>query len=93
MNTEGKLYYASSLDDWIPTTYVDFIKVTLPLPDDFTYVEISAGEEVVHPTEELIELLRNGDMQDWNPYNTSITFANGAPIRILHSGYPSGPDT
>ncbi len=90
---EDGLYYAVSQEDWIPTTYLDWCQVNLPLPENFTYVEISAGEEVVHPTEELIELLRNGDMDSWNPYNTRIEFAGSEPVRILHSGYPDGPDT
>ena len=91
-DTEGKMYYATSLEDWVPTTLLGGVKVQLPLPENFTYVTISAGEEVVQSIEDLLELLRNGDMQDWSPYNTSITFENGLPVRILHSGYPSGPD-
>ena len=90
---EGTLYYAVAPGDWVPTTFLVNTKVTLPLPENFRYVQISAGEEVTHPTEELIELLRNGELQGWSPYNTSITFKNGAPAEILHSGYPSGPDT
>ncbi len=91
-DAESGLYYATSMGDWVPTTYLDCFRVNLPLPENFTYVEISAGEEIVRPTEELIELLRSGNMDGWNPYNTSIDFADDVPVQILHSGYPAGPD-
>ena len=83
---------ASSMEDWVPVTLLTSVRIRLPLPENFTYTTISAGEEIPHSAEEFLELLRNGEAGTWSPYNTSITFENGQVVNILHSGYPTGPD-
>ena len=90
--TENRLYYAQSLDDWVPVSFVSYVTVSLPLPGDFTYTTISAGEETEHSAEEFLAALRENDPGQWSQYNTEITFRDRLPVRILHSGYPQGPD-
>ena len=79
------------IDDWIPVTPVGEVTVSLPLPDRFTYVSISSGEEN-DPTgadDFLQDLYMFGG---FNAYNTDCVFEDGQLMKITHSSYPEGPE-
>ena len=86
------LYTVSGLEGRVSASLLESVRIQLPLPENFICTEISAGDEVSHPAEEFLELLRSGDLRQWNQYNTTIRFGGGVPVQILHSGDFSDPD-
>ena len=83
--------YSALIDDWVPVTPVGEVKVMLPLPDRFSYVSISAGEEnEPEGMDAFLEALRLSG--DFNAYNTSCEFEDGTLTKVVHSSYPQGPE-
>ena len=79
------------IDDWVPVTRVGEVRVMLPLPNRFSYVPISAGEE--ESPEDMDGFLSDlGMFGGFNAYNTSCVFEDGLLVKIVHSSYPEGPE-
>ena len=79
------------IDDWVPVTPVGEIRVSMPLPERFTYVRISSGEEKDPVGADVF--LEDLDMfGGFNPYNSTCVMEDGALVNVLHSSYPWGPE-
>ena len=83
--------YIAVIDDWVPVTLVGEVRVSLPLPERFTYVRISAGEEE-KPAGADVFLDDLELFGEFNPYNTTCILEDGVLVNILHSSYPWGPE-
>ncbi len=83
--------FCAVVDDWIPVTAVGEMRVVLPLPEQFTYIAISAGEEE-EPRDMNIFLEHLMMFGGFNAYNTSCVIENGLLTGITHSSYPQGPE-
>ena len=83
--------FCAVIDDWTPVTRIGEKKVMLPLPDRFTYISISAGEEDEPVSADVfIEGLEMfGGFTAWN---TTCVIENGELVNITHSSYPWGPE-
>ena len=83
--------YIAVIDDWVPVTPVGEVRVSLPLPDRFTYIRISGGEEEdpVGADGFLEDLYMFGG---FIAYNTSCVMENGTLVNVIHSSYPWGPE-
>ena len=83
--------FRAVIDDWVPVTPVGEIRVMLPLPDAFSYVSISGGEEdaPAGPDAFLEDL---GMFGGFNRWNTTCEIKDGMLMNILHSSYPWGPE-
>ena len=81
--------FIARIDDWVPVTPVGEIRVTLPLPDAFRYVSVTAGEEDEPTGADMF--LKDAD-DTWTAYNTVCVMEDGVPVRITHASYPWGPE-
>jgi len=83
--------FRAVIDDWVPVTSVGKIRVALPLPDRFSYIRISSGEEEDPADAQtfLEDLWMFGGFTAWN---TACTVENGELVSITHSSYPEGPE-
>ena len=83
--------FSALIDDWIPVTPVGEIRVMLPLPDRFTYISVTAGEEDEPANADafLEDLDMFGGFVSWN---TSCVIEDGVLVNITHSSYPWGPE-
>jgi len=105
---EGYLVFQSDSDgtfhavinDWYVLTLLGSVKISLPLPDKFEYVSVTAGEED-EPVglDEFMSFLEDPDDPDdpdaniisFDPYNTTCVFENGELVRVTDAYYPWGP--
>lgn len=83
-------YYAV-IDDWVATSFLTEVKVSLPLPDDFRFIYYVGGEEEERTADEFLAQIRESGIDFWNQYNTGISFTGGMVSEIIHSDYPGGP--
>ena len=84
--------FRAVINDWAALVLLGSVKVSLPLPDSFEYVSISAGmENEPLNAQDFISGLEDNTIA-FNPYNTSCVFANGELVEITESSYPWGPD-
>ena len=84
--------YCALVNDWIPCTYVDTVKVWLPLPDAFVYLSVEADEQMHYSADEFIRMLEAGGGVELNPYNTIASFRDGLLVQVMHASYPFGPE-
>ena len=84
--------YCALVNDWIPCTYVDTVKVWLPLPDAFAYLSVEADDQLQYSADEFVRMLVAGEGEQMNPYNTIASFRNGLLVQIMHASYPFGPE-
>ena len=88
-NADGT--FSALIDDWVPVTPVGEIRVMLPLPDRFTYISITAGEEDEPANADAF--LDDLDMfGGFVPWNTSCVIEDGILVNITHASYPWGPE-
>ena len=89
---EGTGTYSLIIDDWHAVEPVGEVRITLPLPEDFSYTEWEDSSENL--PEGAQEFLYNitiwGD--EFLPYNTSCTLKDGKLSSIYRSSYPHGPE-
>ena len=89
---EGADIYSLIIDDWHTVELVGEVRITLPLPEDFSYTEYEDGGDNL--PEGAQEFLYNitiwGD--DFLPYNTSCTMKDGKLSSIYKYSYPDGPE-
>lgn len=83
--------FSALIDDWVPVTPVGEISVMLPLPDRFTYISITAGEED-EPANADAFLEDLGMVGGFVPWNTSCVIEDGVLVNITHASYPWGPE-
>ena len=83
--------FSALIDDWVPVITVGEIRVMLPLPDRFTYISVTAGEEDEPANADafLEDLEMFGGFVPWN---TSCVIEDGVLVSITHSFYPWGPE-
>ena len=84
--------YCALVNDWIPCTYVETVKVWLPLHDTFVYLSVEADDQVQYTAGEFIRMLEADDGAEMNPYNTIASFRDGLLVQIMHASYPFGPE-
>lgn len=84
--------YCAVVNDWIPCTYVDTVKVWLPLPDAFAYLSVEADDQLQYSADEFVRMLVAGEGEQMNPYNTIASFRDGLLVQIMHASYPFGPE-
>ena len=84
--------YCALVNDWIPCTYVDTVRVWLPLPDAFAYLSVEADDQKQYSADEFIRMLVADGGAEMNPYNTIASFRDGLPVQIMHASYPFGPE-
>lgn len=85
--------YVALEDDWVPVVSVGSVKVTLPFPDAFEYITVSAGEEQPPKNAQaFLDDVAELGQESFPAYNTTGTFKDGALIRVFHSPYPQGPE-
>ena len=84
--------YCALVNDWIPCTYVDTVKVWLPLPDAFVYLSLEADEQMQFSASEFIRMLEADGGAELNPYNTIASFCDGMFVQVMHASYPFGPE-
>ena len=84
--------YCALVNDWIPCTYVDTVKVWLPLPDAFVYLSLEADEQMQFSASEFIRMLEADGGAELNPYNTIASFCDGVLVQVMHASYPFGPE-
>lgn len=84
--------YCALVNDWIPCTYVDTVKVWLPLPDAFVYLSLEADEQMQFSASEFIRMLEADGGAELNPYNTIASFCDGVLVQLMHASYPFGPE-
>ncbi len=83
--------FSALIDDWVPVTPVGEIRVSLPLPDRFTYISITAAEEDEPANADAF--LEDLDMfGGFVPWNTSCIIEDGVLVNITHASYPWGPE-
>ena len=83
--------FSARIDDWVPVTPVGEIRISLPLPDRFTYISVTAGEKDEPADAEAF--LEDLDMfGGFAPWNTSCIIEDGVLVNITHASYPWGPD-
>lgn len=73
------------VNDWIPCTYVDTVKVWLPLPDAFAYLSVEADDQLQYSADEFVRMLVAGEGEQMNPYNTIASFRDGLLVQIMHA--------
>ena len=78
--------YLCITDDWTPVTHVADVRIMLPLPDRFEYLDPNSGDSL--DQYDFINQIGNYLI----PYNTSCTFEDGVLVRVIHSDYPVGPE-
>ena len=80
------------VNDWSPVTFIGTVRVTIPLPDRFTYTGPDSGEE----NTSLDSRAFLDALADYGEYfvawNTSCVFENGMLTGVIHSDYPMGPE-
>ena len=84
--------YCALVNDWIPCTYVETVKVWLPLPDAFAYLSVEADDQLQYSADEFIRMLAADGGEQMNPYNTIASFRDGLLVQIMHASYPFGPE-
>ena len=84
--------YCALVNDWIPCTYVETVKVWLPLPDAFVYLSLEADEQMQFSASEFIRMLEADGGAELNPYNTIASFCDGMFVQVMHASYPFGPE-
>ena len=84
--------YCALVNDWIPCTYVDTMKVWLPLPDAFAYQSVEADDQLQYTAGEFIRMLEADGGAQMNPYNTIASFRDGLLVQVMHASYPFGPE-
>ena len=84
--------YCALVNDWIPCTYVDTMKIWLPLPDAFVYLRVEADDQLPYTAGEFIGMLEAEGGAEMNPYNTIASFRDGLLVQIMHTSYPFGPE-
>lgn len=84
--------YCALVNDWIPCTYVETVKVWLPLPDAFAYLSVEADDQLQYTASEFIRMLEADGGAEMNPYNTIASFRDGLLVQIMHASYPFGPE-
>ena len=84
--------YCALVNDWIPCTYVDTVKVWLPMPDAFVYLSLEADEQMQFSASEFIRMLKADGGAELNPYNTIASFCDGMFVQVMHASYPFGPE-
>lgn len=84
--------YCAVVNDWIPCTYVDTVRVWLPLPDAFAYLSVEADDQLQYSANEFIGMLIADGGAEMNPYNTIASFRDGLLVQIMHASYPFGPE-
>ena len=84
--------YCALVNDWIPCTYVNTVKIWLPLPDAFVYLSLEADEQLQYSADEFIRSLEADGVAEMNPYNTIASFRNGMLVQVMHASYPFGPE-
>ena len=84
--------YCALVNDWIPCTYVDTVKVRLPLPDAFTYLSVEADDQLPYTAGAFIGMLEADGGAQMSPYNTIASFRDGLLVQIMHTSYPFGPE-
>lgn len=76
----------SVVNDWSPCEYLGDVTVSLPLPDDFVFLDDMGNE-----------LNADAFLEDiseawYSPYNSYAWFEQGQLIKVSHSDYPFGPE-
>ena len=84
--------YCALVNDWIPCTYVETVKVWLPLPDAFAYLSVEADDQLQYSADEFIRMLAADGGEQMNPYNTIASFRDGLLVQIMYASYPFGPE-
>lgn len=84
--------YCALVNDGIPCTYVDTVKVWLPLPDAFVYLSLEADEQMQFSASEFIRMLEADGGAELNLYNTIASFCDGVLEQVMHASYPFGPE-
>lgn len=88
-------FYTVMVNDWYPVSFLADYKVTMPLPDDFSYVSINNEENksVVYDADSFVEQLIQTDAEHvFNQYNTLLTFHDGLIDSVVHSETIFGPE-
>lgn len=84
--------YCALVNDWIPCTYVDTVKVWLPMPDAFVYLSLKADEQMQFSASKFIRMLEADGGAELNPYNTIASFCDGMFVQVMHASYSFGPE-
>lgn len=89
---EGTDTYSLIIDDWHTVEPVGEVRITLPLPEDFSYTEYEdSGENLPKGAQEFLYNITSwGD--EFLPYNTSCTMKDGKLSSIYRYSYPLGPE-
>ena len=84
--------YNLMIDDWFVVEPVGEVRVTLPLPQEFSYVEYADGEDNQPEGAQsfLFRLPIWG--KDFLPYNTRCTMKDGQLVYVFRTSYPYGPE-
>lgn len=84
--------YCALVNDRIPCTYVDTVRIWLPLPDAFVYLSVEADDQLQYSADEFIRMLEADSGTEMNPYNTIASFRDGLLVQVMHTSYPFGPE-
>ncbi len=89
---DGAGVYSAMIEDWHVVEPVGEVRITLPLPGNFSYIEYEdSGENLPEGAQEfLYNITRWGS--EFVPYNTSCTMKDGKPVSLLRYSYPYGPE-
>ena len=84
--------YSLIIDDWHEVEPVGEVRITLPLPADFSYTEEGGVDEPSPQGAQ--ELLYNLTLwgNEFLPYNTFCTLKDGTLMSVVRSSYPLGPE-
>ena len=82
------------VDDWIASSFLADYKVMMPLPNDFSYVLMSGGENVVlYDQDSFVQLMiRSYPAPVLSQYNTMVSFSAGLLMNIIHDETIAGPN-
>ena len=84
--------YCALVNDWIPCTYVDTMRIWLPLPDAFVCLSVEADDQMQYSADQFVRMLAAGEGGQMNPYNTIASFRDGLLVQVTHASYPFGPE-
>ena len=85
--------FVAVINDWNPVVLLGSVQVWLPLPDDFAFVTVTAGEEN-EPTgaDAFVDYLNMFGQESFTAYNTTCAFKDGMLVRVTNFSYPYGPE-
>ena len=90
---EDPAYCTALVNDWEPATFLETRKIMMPLPNDFSFVYLSGGEDAtVYDADGFVHLMiRTENPPVLSRYNTALQFSGGLVMGIMHRDYPVGP--